>query len=221
MATSKKSPPPPRPRGRPSGQREDARPRLLDTALALFSTHGIAATSVSAIARKARVTPALLHYYFGSRQALVDAAIEERVLPLIAGLVLRLAAIDAPERAIGTFVREVVATVSTHPWLPQLWVREVLTDGGYLRERLVGRVGPTLGRRVRDIAAAAQARGHLNADLEPRLLVVSLIGLTVFALASAPIWRRVFEAEDIGPDTLTRHVLALLERGLELPHALQ
>jgi len=59
-----------------------------------------------------------------------------------------------------------------------------------------------------------QRKGELNPDLDSRLLVVSLIGLTLFLAASAPIWRRVFLADDIDIDTLRRHTLALLDRGI-------
>ncbi|VTP61902.1 Potential acrAB operon repressor [Leclercia adecarboxylata] len=55
---------------------------MLDIALDLFSRQGIARTSLNAIAKEAGVTPAMLHYYFNSREQLLDAMIEERFLPL-------------------------------------------------------------------------------------------------------------------------------------------
>ena len=67
--------------------------------------------------------------------------------------------------------------------------------------------------------AAAQQAGQLNPDLDPRLLMVSLIGLTMFPMASAPIWRQLFGADDIDFNDLRRHTLVLLDRGLELDHA--
>jgi len=208
-------------RGRPAGPTADLRARLLDTAIALFARHGIAATPLTAIAAKARVAPALLHYYFGSRAKLIDAVVEERLAPLFEGVAARLAAADAgPAALIGGFVRGVFAIIDANPWLPALWVREVLTDGGQLRARLIGRFAPQVALRLRDLAATAQRRGELNRDLDPRLLAVSLVGLTVFAHVGAPIWRPLFSADDVTPDVLTRHVLALLARGLELPHAL-
>ena len=51
------------------------------------------------------------------------------------------------------------------------------------------------------------------------LLMVSLIGLTMFPMASAPIWRQLFGADDIDFNDLRRHTLVLLDRGLELDHA--
>ena len=206
--------------GRPAADSADLRLRLLDAAMALFGSSGISATPLSAIARKAKVTPALMHYYFGNKERLVDALVEERLMPLLGKVAGQIAEhAGDPAVAIPAFVRVVIATLGQNPWLPPLWIREVLTEGGQLRERVLGRVAPLVGLRVRDMAAAAQQRGQLNQDLDPRLLMVSLMGLTVFAFASESIWRTVFNANDITPDDLTRHVLALLTRGLELRHA--
>jgi AcrR family transcriptional regulator len=58
------------------------REQLMDIALALFARHGIARISLNAIAKEAGVTPAMLHYYFSSREALVEKLIEERFMPL-------------------------------------------------------------------------------------------------------------------------------------------
>jgi hypothetical protein len=65
----------------------------------------------------------------------------------------------------------------------------------------------------------AQRRGAISADLDPRLLVVSLIGLTMFPLAAEPIWRRIFPADDIDRTALLRHTVALLDHGLGGIHA--
>jgi AcrR family transcriptional regulator len=74
----------PRRPGRPRGGKRvtASREQLLDIALSLFSRQGIANTSLNAIAKEAGVTPAMLHYYFNSREQLLDAMIEERFLPL-------------------------------------------------------------------------------------------------------------------------------------------
>ena len=56
--------------GRPRGSKPTAtsREQLLDIALDLFARQGIARTSLNAIAKEAGVTPAMLHYYFNSRE---------------------------------------------------------------------------------------------------------------------------------------------------------
>ena len=59
--------------GRPSGDDQDLRRRLLDAAIAQFARTGIAATSLRAIATEAGVTPAMLHYYFGDKARFTEA----------------------------------------------------------------------------------------------------------------------------------------------------
>jgi hypothetical protein len=90
----------------------------------------------------------------------------------------------------------------------------VLCEGGALRELLVQQVAPQLPRMLAQRFATAQRQGRINADLDPRLLVVSLIGLTLFPAAGAPVWRRIFDAEDLDAAALRRHTIALLDRGV-------
>ncbi len=220
-----KTPPPAPPRkpgprrpGRPRQAQPDQRDRLLDAALACFAQRGIAATSLRDIAREAGVTPAMMNYYFGSKQRLHDAVVETRIMPLIGELRGRVdLAGDDPGALILGFVQGAHAIVARHPWLPALWVREVLSEGGALRDVLVNRIAPQVPRLLAERLAAAQRRGQINPDLDPRLLVVSLVGLTFFPLAATPIWTQLFAADDLDADALLRHTSALLMGGVSAP----
>lgn len=205
----------PRRAGRPSSSDErDLRAHLLDAAITQFARAGIGASSLRAIADEAGITPAMLHYYFGDKARLVDALIEERLLPALLPLRAQLeSAADDPAALIEGFVRGIGSVVASHPWFPPLWVREVLCEGGALREVLFKQAIPNLPQWLAARFAAAQANGRLHADVDPRLLVVSLVGLTLFPAAGAPIWQRVFGAEGIDAGIMLKHTLALLHRG--------
>lgn len=201
--------------GRPTESDTDLRERLLDAALACFAAGSIGATSLSAIAKRAGVTPALVNYYFGDKPRLVQAVVEERLLPVIAELQGALAApADDPGALLRGFVAGIHAVVARHPWLPVIWVREILTEGGALRELMLSQVAPVIPRMLAARLAQAQQAGKLNPGLDPRLLVVSLIGLTLFPLAAESLWRRIFDAGDIDASALQSHTLALLQGGL-------
>src|SRR5690606_40200339 len=62
----------------PTADAVDLRERLLDAALACFAAQGISATSLRDIARRAGVTPALVHYYFGHKLQLQQAVVTDR-----------------------------------------------------------------------------------------------------------------------------------------------
>lgn len=77
---------PGRPRVDPSNAA--ARQALLDAAEALFAERGFHATPTSAVAKRAGVTPGLVFYYFGTKEGLLAALLEERsFLPSLRDLV--------------------------------------------------------------------------------------------------------------------------------------
>lgn len=203
--------------GRPGRDSEDLRRSLIDAALVCYAREGVAATSIKAIAAEAGVTPALLHYYFGNREQLRQAVIDDRILPLLRGVQQKFSEAEGDVGAlISTFVTAIGAAIADNPWWPALWIREVMSEGGALREVLIEHVGQSLIGAFVQRFTAAQANGTLNPDLDPRLLLVSLVGLTLFPAAGAPIWRQLLDADDIGTEDLQRHTLVLLQRGLEL-----
>jgi TetR/AcrR family transcriptional regulator len=210
----------PRRRGRPRADDTNQRERLLDAAIACFTADGVAATSQRNIALKAGVTPALVNYYFGSKEKLLEAFIAERVHPVIAMLrEALLAAGNEPHAVVAAFVRGIHGVVERYPWWPALWVREVLAERGALRDILMQQISPQIAQLLAKTLAGARQRGALSADLDPRLLVVSLIGLTLFPLAAESIWRPMFAADDVDRAALLRHTLALLDQGLGGSHA--
>jgi TetR/AcrR family transcriptional regulator len=217
MSTAQESTISERKPGRPPADGVDQRERLLDLAIAGFAEHGIAATSQRALARHAGVTPAMLNYYFGSKQRLIQAAVDERLLPLLDGLKQRVAqhASDDCIDLIGQFVRGMHVMIESHPWLPGLWVREVLSEGGQLRSVFTERVANEIPRPLAKRFARGQADGELNPALDPRLLFTSLIGLTMLPFAAAPVWRKVFDADEIDSSDMLAHTLALLTEGLK------
>ncbi len=210
----------PRRPGRPRAEETNQRERLLDAAVASFAADGVAATSLRSIAVRAGVTPALVNYYFGSKEQLLEAFLAERVAPIVGVMRERLiAAGDDPRELLGAFVRGIHDVVGRYPWWPALWVREVLNEKGVLRDVIQKIIAPQVTTLLGKALGDAQKRGAISADLDPRLLVVSLVGLTMFPLAAEHIWRRIFPAGDVDRDVLLRHTLALLDHGIGGLHA--
>ena len=146
--------------GRPQGGHSaDRRDRLLDTALDLFASQGIAATSLQAIAHEAQVTPALVHYYFGNKEQLLAAIIEERLMPLVQQFTSLLDMnSDEPLATILAITRGMADITAAHPWLSPLWVREVLSEGGLLRDWIQEHVAKGISEKISQLTRAAQQK---------------------------------------------------------------
>lgn len=105
------------------------------------------------------------------------------------------------------------------PWLPSIWLREIIHEGGLLRERMVRRIPlEHIGRFAERIRGAQQA-GTLNPALEPAFLFHSIIALVMLPLATAKLWQSARGLPPIDRDVLHRHVRALLGSGLQPPAA--
>jgi AcrR family transcriptional regulator len=203
--------------GRPTGAARGAeqRGRLLDAALELFARKGIVDTTLGEIAREAGFTPAMMHYYFKTRDQLLDVLIDERFAPLRASLGMPFQENpDDPVAAITQLTHRLVQAASEHPWFPSLWVREVISDGGLLRQRMHERFGDAHQKASLLAIARWQKEGRLNAGLEPALVFVTLLGLTILPLATLKLWRNDPLRRNIGGEEIARHAVALLVQGI-------
>ncbi len=100
------------------------REQLMDIALTLFARDGAGRVSLNAIAKEAGVTPAMLHYYFSSRDALVTQLIEERFMPL-RNHISRIF-VDHPQDpvlALTMMVETLAHMAEKNAWFAPLWMQ--------------------------------------------------------------------------------------------------
>jgi AcrR family transcriptional regulator len=106
--------------GRRPGE-SGTRGAILDAARRSFGTAGLSGTTIRGVAREAGVDPALVHHYFGSKDALFAAAVELPVDPAV--LVPRLLddGLDGlGERVVRTFLQIWDGTPGQGPMLALL-----------------------------------------------------------------------------------------------------
>ena len=203
----------------PGSGSPDARGRLLAAAVELFAEQGVAGTTVAEIARRGGVTSAMVHYYFQTKDQLLDAVVAEKLIgQFIAFVAGGLAGRgDDPFALAEDLVQRMVKASDAMPWLPPLWVREVISAGGALREKLLRRVNLDKQERFKACIAAGQKRGVVNPGLNPQLLFMSIVGLTMLPLSMAKDWDRIPLIGKVSKQDLARHVIALLRHGLDVP----
>ena len=193
--------------GRPSEGAGDKREAILSAALTLFASQGAAATSL----------PAMVHYYFGGRSGLIDALMEERILPGIRELWQSLDehCLDDPRAFLVSILDRVLAKVDSIPVLPQLWVREILTDGGVLRDQLLAHLrAENMQPKVLEAVRNAQRKKLISSGICPGLFIPSVVGAIMLPLAASGLLRELPWNQDFTRAELRRHILTLLLHGL-------
>ncbi|MGD8385041.1 MAG: TetR/AcrR family transcriptional regulator [Lysobacterales bacterium] len=205
---------PMRRRGRPvDNDQQSLKGDILAIAERMFAEQGYAAVSIRQIAEAAGVNPALVHYYFGSKHALLQAVAVHALKPFMDALAtLR----ESPAAPVQEVVRLLFEMAAEHPNIPRLLTREVLLPGGEMYDYFIENMAPHLGGALPVMLAREQAAGRLREDFDPAIAALLLIALSVF-----PFIARTLAEPGLGIsygaggiDKLIRHITELIESGM-------
>jgi TetR/AcrR family transcriptional regulator, acrAB operon repressor len=164
--------------------RGEARRDLLDIAIDCFARYGFQATSIDRIAKAAGLTKGALYYHFKDKEALLFAAVTNRLGQFERRVVTDLAAVpDAP-----TTLREVAqvcldhATKSNHRrMIVTLMVEAIDTHPRLAGEfrAMMQRFRQYLERIVRHGQAAGQFRKEIDATLAAEVYAGAVMGVEI------------------------------------------
>jgi AcrR family transcriptional regulator len=120
--------------GRPANtSAAETRTRILESAFLLFSERGSASTSIRDVASAANVTSAMLGHYFGNKEMLYDACVEEtfRELRMASGHLEHLLGLQRVDLAevLPQGVRAMFQWACAHRPAVRLLVRAAMTTG--------------------------------------------------------------------------------------------
>jgi AcrR family transcriptional regulator len=189
---------PAKPRGRPGeSDAGDVRGAILEVAETLFANRGYAATSLRTIANAAGVTPAMIHYYFGSKETLLRKVLEKAVEPLAATIAAMQSAQEVAPEEIAASLTDLVAR---HPKLPYLVIREVMLPGGVMREHFARHLGPRLGGALPGLLAREARAGRIRGDLPPEVGALVIMSLALFPFIVRPVAEQVLNIRLSGDD---------------------
>ncbi len=205
-----------RSRGRPTDEQAGKiREGILNAAEELFAQKGFAGTPIREIAEAAGITPAMIHYYFGNKKALLRSVLDRTLQPLS----LAIAELDSGTSSpITAFVSLLVQMSYRHPNMPVLLAREVLMPGGQLQEHFIEHFAPRLGGALSIMLAEEQSRGAINPDYDPRIATLMVLSLCVFPFLAKSVAQNALgiQYDAQGIELLERQVQSLIQQGLIL-----
>jgi len=158
------------------------RERILAAALKEFSAKGLAGARVDRIARRARINKRMLYHYFGNKNDLFKEIMRRK---LETRATWATAAPDDPGEILTHWF---TLACEDMDWVRLVeWEALVVGDGPLLSEAERRRAFESGVAKVR----AVQAKGLLPKELDPRHLLLSMLGLTAFPLAFPQFTRLV------------------------------
>jgi len=104
-----------------------ARQSLLQSAIRLLNERGMGNVSLNDVARDAKLNPALVTYYFGSKDNLFQAVVEQVVGEWRAEVLAAVPEDAAPEEALRLRARATMHFLRRYPYLTRLIIHQMMT----------------------------------------------------------------------------------------------
>jgi len=120
----------------------------------------------------------------------------------------------APTKLVHGLIERLLDAIEEMPWLPSLWIREVLSEGGLLRARVLRHLPREKMHIMGKAIKRKQREGELNPAVDPELAVFSVLGLVMVHSATTRLLTDAFHRKAPSRDALLRHVSGLLLDGL-------
>ena len=119
---------------RPAVREENER-ALLEAAEAIFAEQGFAGATTAAIAKRAGVPKANLHYYFATKDGLYRAVIE-RVLNAWLAAASSFDASDDPREALAAYIGAKMDLARAMPLASRIWTAEIMRGAPIIQDFL-------------------------------------------------------------------------------------
>lgn len=150
---------------------------ILDAAEPLFAGQGFAATTIKQIGAAAGVNPALIYYYFGSKEELYRRLLMHLFATIARRGTERLTAAPSPEAAIRGLLGVQSEVMREHPSIPRLMAREMADHGAAHAQEGFAQLAATAFARLLAFIQEGQRAGVFRDDMDARFAAISTVSL--------------------------------------------
>ena len=196
----------------------NTRERILGAAVEEFARYGLGGARVDRIARRAAANKRMLYYYFGDKDGLFLAALEDRYEHIRgAERTLELEHLG-PREALERLVRFTWEYFVEHPEFMTLLNSENLHKGRHVRKsKRVQDMHSPLVETLAAVLRKGEAQGLFRKGVDPVQLYISIAGEIYFYLSNRYTLSRIFDRDLMAPRALaarSRHVTQMILNSL-------
>ena len=188
-----------------------SRQHILKVSIRLFAKKGFAGVSVDEIVDAAAVNKRMVYHYFGSKEALYQAALADEYGKLEALEIKTLHPEEPIEKVISDIVSAYFSFLQDNPDFVQLILQENLNRGLNLEKMEIPlSKSPMLDLLIQAVNAG-QKNGTVCKNIDPRFLLISLIGNCMIYCSNRFTLSRALEIDLSSPKVLSRAKNAVIE----------
>ena len=175
---------------------ERTQANILEVAEIEFGEKGLAGARIDEIAAATRTSKRMIYYYFGGKEGLYLAVLEEAY----SSIRRTEATLDLerlpPEKALSTLVAFTFDYQNAHPEFVRLVMNENILDGVHMaRSRTIGRLNNAVIDVLQDLLARGRRAGVFRRDLDALEVHMTISALCVFNVANRATFSTIFKRD--------------------------
>lgn len=186
-----------------------SRQAILAAAEHTFAEKGLAGARTEQIAAAARVNKAMLHYYFGTKEKLYAAVLDDLLKQFRAQVIEPVEATPDPAAALFEYINDHMDFLAAHPNFPRLVQREMMSGGPNMKNLVRGFQRP-LSETLRKVLRAGIRKGEFR-RVDVDQTIVSVGGLTAFYFIVAPVIAVIIQGDPLHKKLVAARKRAVFE----------
>jgi AcrR family transcriptional regulator len=195
--------------------RDVTRAAILAAAEQEFAKHGLGSARTEEIAKQSGVTKGMIYHYFGSKEKLYEAALEQVFAPLLISLQQFVAPESEPSEALKGVMERIMQLAGERPGVPAMLFFEVMQNRG----AYYSKIGfPSLYHLLATILRRGQKKGVFR-RLDAWHTAVNIVGACCFYYCTAQRLQSVWSSDrkPLSAEMIEQHseeVLSLIMGGV-------
>ena len=191
---------------------KDCRATLIAVATPLFAEKGFHGVSVRELAKSAGMNLSMISYYFGGKEALYAAVLNEQFATLRQVPEIRTMDTD-PLVKLELYVRSTVARYRKQPYLLRFYTSE-LTNPTPCFETIIKPAIRGVLHALRETVVEGLSSGQFLQGLDPMDTALALVGMINFYFLLEPVTAELVHRSPDRDEVLIRHLMDIFTKGV-------
>lgn len=167
--------------------------KIYEAARRIFILKGMEGARMQEIADNAGINKALLHYYFRSKENLFKAVFKDTFSKFFLKVKDTLISEVSAKEKLNVFINNYIDLIQANPYVPQFIISEINRDPQGLKILMLqAGIEP---QNILELLLNEVHSGNLS-KLDPRHIVISLLGMLVFPFVARPLLQMVYFNDD-------------------------
>jgi AcrR family transcriptional regulator len=190
---------------------------IMESAEKLFAEKGFAGTSVRDIADEAEVNLAMISYYFGSKEKLLEAIFRYRgeyIKMQLENMIQNktMSSLEKMTILMDNYINRIMQQQCFH----KIMAREQMMDVGGTTSKLIKQLKRTNQELVKKIITEGQKKGEFKKNIDVPLMMATLIGTTSHLVTTQHYYRELNDLQSMPNEKFQEYLKKKLSNHLKI-----